>query len=154
MQLSATPRAVAPERCGVSRHDTFRCSPAAARRVRDVSVAVGWDPENVLAPPQENHIARREYAKKLKANEAFLAAEERRLAKVTAAAEAARAAREPPANNPVRLVEYLLDTRPEEMDFELVRCRPHLARFSPLCATFRSHFSPRRLHFLCTCAAQ
>ena len=31
-----------------------------ARRGASVTVAVGWDPENVLAGPQEGHIARRQ----------------------------------------------------------------------------------------------
>jgi hypothetical protein len=34
--------------------------------------AVGWDPESVLAPPQEGHIARRQYSKKLQADASFL----------------------------------------------------------------------------------
>jgi hypothetical protein len=33
---------------------------------------VGWDPENVLSGPQEGHIARRQYQKKLQADAAFL----------------------------------------------------------------------------------
>ena len=44
----------------------------ASRRLRDVTVAVGWDPENVLAGPQEGHIARRQYQKKVQADAAFL----------------------------------------------------------------------------------
>jgi hypothetical protein len=55
------------------------------------------------------------------------AQEEKRLATVKEEQNAAREARVVPSE-PAKLVEFLLNTTAEEMDFELVRCRPHLAR--------------------------
>jgi hypothetical protein len=46
--------------------------PGGGRARRCVTRMVGWDPENVLAGPQEGHIARRAYQKKLNADAAFL----------------------------------------------------------------------------------
>lgn len=116
----------APHPCGCP-GPSPRPRPRCGRPPRDVCRRVGWDPEGVLGPPVEGHIARREYSKKLRADEAFLAAEERRLAKAAAVKQAERDARAPPAAAP-QLVEYLLNTPPEDMDFELVRARPLLAR--------------------------
>jgi len=46
--------------------------PGQGRRCMCPPLAVGWDPENVLSGPQEGHIARRQYQKKLQADAAFL----------------------------------------------------------------------------------
>jgi hypothetical protein len=60
------------------------------------------------------------------------AQEEKRLAAVKEEQEAARAARQVPApGEHAKLVEFLLSTTSEEMSFELVRCRPLLARGAP-----------------------
>jgi hypothetical protein len=58
------------------------------------------------------------------------AQEEKRLTAVKEEQAAAREARVVPTE-PAKLVEFLLNTTAEEMDFELVRCRPHLARARP-----------------------
>ena len=120
----------------------------ALRGSRSVTVAVGWDPENVLAGPQEGHIARRQcvprvappasgparsrarfrYQKKVMKDAAFLQQEERRLAKAQVELEAKRESRAVPEGNPKAMVEFLLNTPAEEMPFEVARCRPHLVR--------------------------
>ena len=76
--------------------------------------------------------------------------EEKRLTQVREEQEAARAARVVPTE-PVKLVEFLLNTTAEEMDFELVRCRPHLVRLaiaaparSSLYGAFLTLSAPRR----------
>lgn len=119
--------------------------PGGARARRDVTRAVGWDPENVLAGPQEGHIARRAYQKKVMKDAAFLQQarhgggasavrltrgrqEERRLAKEQTELEAKRDSRLVPVGNPKAMVEFLLNTAAAEMPFEIARCRPQLAR--------------------------
>jgi hypothetical protein len=86
---------------------------------------VGWDPENILAPPQPGHITRRSFETKYQ-NEA-----ERKIAIEEAAQaerlkrRAAREARIVPVTN-AGLVEFFLETDRRELEYEIARCRPRL----------------------------
>lgn len=75
---------------------------------------VGWDPEGILGPPRGGHIARRE-AKQT----------ERLLRQDLDRRRAARQSRVVP-ETVAELVEFLLDTEAQEMEFEIARCRPRL----------------------------
>jgi len=130
------------------------------------------DPENILRPPEIGAINRRTYTRKLMQDADFLKQarqrctrqgffhafassshallprwpqEEKRLAAVKAETAAARDARVVPTE-PRKLVEFLLSTTADEMDFELVRVRPQLtpAFFDDLRSAIRDEkFSPR-----------
>ncbi|CAM6104651.1 unnamed protein product [Calypogeia fissa] len=98
---------------------------APSRRGRLRVDCVGWDPENILAPPQPGHISRRSFEKKYQ-NEA-----ERKVAMEEAARaerlklRAAREARVVPTTN-TGLVDFFLATDKREIEFEIARCRPRL----------------------------
>ncbi len=65
----------------------------------------------------------------MQADASFLQKEEKRLTQLKAETDARREARAlPAAAEHPKLVEFLLNTTNEEMDFELVRCRPLLVR--------------------------
>ncbi|EPS71246.1 hypothetical protein M569_03513, partial [Genlisea aurea] len=86
---------------------------------------VGWDPEGILGAPRTGHIARLEFKKRLqkdsKAREDF----ERRIREENALRKARRESRVIPEGKE-KLVEYLLDTEAQEIDFEIARLRPLL----------------------------
>lgn len=88
-------------------------------------VAVGWDPEGILAEPKGGHISRRFIAKQSAQNEELK--EQMNQAREEARKELSekREARPQPTTH-AELVEYLLDTEGGEMNFEVARTRPML----------------------------
>lgn len=88
-------------------------------------VAVGWDPEGILAAPRAGHISRRMVAKQAAENEELK--EQMAKAREEARQELTqkREGRKQPESHS-ELIEYLLDTESEEMTFEVARCRPLL----------------------------
>lgn len=88
-------------------------------------VAVGWDPEGILAAPKGGHISRRFIAKQSEQNEELK--EQMNKAREEARKELSqqREARKQPTSH-AELVEYLLDTEGGEMNFEVARTRPLL----------------------------
>lgn len=88
-------------------------------------VAVGWDPEGILAAPKGGHISRRFISKQTEQNEELK--EQMNQAREEARKELSeqREARVQPTSH-AEIVEYLLDTEGGEMSFEVARTRPML----------------------------
>ncbi|KAH9318506.1 hypothetical protein KI387_020275, partial [Taxus chinensis] len=75
---------------------------------------VGWDPEGILGPPRGGHIARRETEQR-----------EHLLRHDLDRRRAARQGRVVP-ETVADLVEFLLETEAQEIEYEIARCRPRL----------------------------
>ncbi|MCO5573588.1 hypothetical protein L7F22_027360 [Adiantum nelumboides] len=101
-------------------------SPSFSRTSRRLRIScVGWDPEGILAPPTGGHIARRQFQKTLDKDEAAREAFERQVRLEKEARRTAREARAVPETK-TELVNFLLDTEAQEIEFEIARCRPRL----------------------------
>lgn len=86
---------------------------------------VGWDPEGLLGPPTGGHIARRTFQKTLEKDKEAREAFEKQVRIEKEARRAARQARVVPQTNS-ELVNFLLDTETQDIEFEIARCRPRL----------------------------
>ncbi|KAK9805770.1 hypothetical protein WJX73_007953 [Symbiochloris irregularis] len=86
-------------------------------------VAVGWDPEGILAAPKGGHLSRRETAKEIESDKELQKQADRAREEGRQETLDKREARQRPATQE-QLVEYLLNTEAEEMEYETVRCRP------------------------------
>ncbi|KAI5068421.1 hypothetical protein GOP47_0016766 [Adiantum capillus-veneris] len=86
---------------------------------------VGWDPEGVLGPPTGGHIARRTFQKTLEKDAVAREAFEKQVRLEKEARRVAREARVVPQTNS-ELVNFLLDTEAQDIEFEIARCRPRL----------------------------
>ncbi|CAI5473636.1 unnamed protein product [Closterium sp. Yama58-4] len=88
-------------------------------------VAVGWDPEGILAPPQPGHIARRKAQHQMVDEEAERAKREAAAKQEAARRREARASRVVPDTDE-GLIEFFLSTEVPDMEAEIARCRPRL----------------------------
>lgn len=86
-------------------------------------VAVGWDPEGILAAPKGGHIQRRYIQKQAMENEELKAEMDKARAEARKELEEKRESRVQPTTH-AQIVEYLLDTESDEMKFETARVRP------------------------------
>ncbi|CAI5517042.1 unnamed protein product, partial [Closterium sp. Naga37s-1] len=88
-------------------------------------VAVGWDPEGILAAPQPGHIARRKQQHQMVDEEAERAKREAVAKQEAARRREARASRVVPDTDD-GLIEFFLSTEVPDMEAEIARCRPRL----------------------------
>ncbi|MED6167642.1 hypothetical protein PIB30_004866 [Stylosanthes scabra] len=86
---------------------------------------IGWDPEGVLGPPQTGHIARLEFKRRLERDAEARESFERQVREEKQRRHELRQSRIPP-DNPQELIEYLLDTEAQDIEFEIARMRPRL----------------------------
>lgn len=86
-------------------------------------VAVGWDPEGILAAPQGGHIQRRNLQKQLQTDKELAEQVEKERLKARDELMRARELRAQPTSH-LELVEYFLNTEGDEMQYEVARCRP------------------------------
>ncbi len=91
-------------------------------------MAVNYDPENMFKrPPETGLIARRMTQKMMEQNREFAAEMQRTKDDLRRAVLTRREARNPPDDH-IELIEYLLNTEAEDMQFEMARCRPKLTK--------------------------
>lgn len=96
---------------------------------RDVSMRVGWDPDNILGPPSGGHISRRMFHRAAQQDASLKKKLEEETAKMKKELDEQRAARVlPTAGNHEAVVQFLLDTETEEMSFEVARVKNCLTR--------------------------
>ncbi|GER28015.1 ribosomal L22e protein family [Striga asiatica] len=86
---------------------------------------IGWDPEGILGAPKAGHIARLEFKKRLEKDADAREAFERQVREEKERRKALRESRVIP-DSKEGLVEYLLDTEAQEIEFEIARLRPRL----------------------------
>ncbi|RYR59907.1 hypothetical protein Ahy_A05g025846 isoform B [Arachis hypogaea] len=86
---------------------------------------IGWDPEGILGPPQTGHIARLEFKRRLERDADAREAFDRQVREEKQRRQELRQSRIPP-DNPQELIEYLLDTEAQDIEFEIARMRPRL----------------------------
>ncbi|KAL3818186.1 hypothetical protein ACJIZ3_004091 [Penstemon smallii] len=86
---------------------------------------IGWDPEGVLGPPQAGHISRLQFKKRLEKDSDARDAFQRQVQEERQRREAFRQSRVIP-DTTEGLVEFLLDTEAQEIEFEIARLRPRL----------------------------
>ncbi|PIN25384.1 hypothetical protein CDL12_01874 [Handroanthus impetiginosus] len=86
---------------------------------------IGWDPEGVLGPPTSGHIAKLEFKRRLEKDADAREAFEREVREEKERRRALRESRVIPDTSE-ELVEYLLDTEAQEIEFEIARLRPRL----------------------------
>ncbi|KAG2483075.1 hypothetical protein HYH03_018056 [Edaphochlamys debaryana] len=107
-------------------------APVAARRGARSSLkvyAVNYDPENLFgkSPPAPGVIQRRMQQKMMQENKEFAAQMQRAKDDVRRQVLLRREARNVPTDD-LELIEFMLNTEAEDMEFEVARCRP---RFTP-----------------------
>lgn len=100
----------------------YRVSP---RNRKSTISCIGWDPEGVLSPPQGGHLARLEFKKSLEKDADAREAFERQVREEKERRQAFRQSRVVP-DSPQELIEYLLDTEAQDIEFEISRTRPRL----------------------------
>ncbi|EFJ50247.1 hypothetical protein VOLCADRAFT_80381 [Volvox carteri f. nagariensis] len=104
-------------------------SPVCIRSSRRNSVrvyAVNYDPEQLFKrPPETGLISRRMTHKMMEQNKDFASQMQRAKDDIRRQVLTRREARNPP-EDPMELVEYMLNTEAEDMEFEVARCRPKL----------------------------
>jgi len=84
-----------------------------------------WDPENLLGAPTRGLISRSLVKQRVAQDKEFAKAVERVASDEQKVAMLRRTSRSPPAaGEHAELVEFLLDTPTEDMEFEVARCRP------------------------------
>ncbi|GJP50549.1 hypothetical protein CLOM_g9706 [Closterium sp. NIES-68] len=88
-------------------------------------VAVGWDPEGILAAPQPGHIARRQQQQRMVDDEHERARQEAAAREEAARRREARASRVVPDSDE-GLVEFFLSTELPDMEAQIARCHPRL----------------------------
>ncbi|KAK9909063.1 hypothetical protein WJX75_006635 [Coccomyxa subellipsoidea] len=88
-------------------------------------MAVGWDPEGILAAPKGGHISRRQLQKQIVDDKELQEQMEKERQKARAELQARREARKLPETQ-AEIVEFFLETESDEMEFEVARCRPLL----------------------------
>lgn len=86
---------------------------------------VDWDPEGVLGRPNTGHLARLEFKRRLEKDSEAREAFERQVREEKERRRALRDSRDVP-DTPQDLIEYLLDTEAQEIEFEIARMRPRL----------------------------
>eukprot|EP01026_Neomeris_dumetosa_P006205 TRINITY_DN11974_c0_g1_i8.p1 TRINITY_DN11974_c0_g1~~TRINITY_DN11974_c0_g1_i8.p1 ORF type:complete len:277 (+),score=45.69 TRINITY_DN11974_c0_g1_i8:55-831(+) len=109
----------APRLSGCPPQARSRCSNSGLNKRGVVKVVnVGWDPDNVLGPPQSGHIARREAQKKYGQSGSMVTD--------LSGSSSLQTDREIPEKDE-ELVEYFLVTQTSQMETEVARCRPRLS---------------------------
>lgn len=88
--------------------------------------AVTYDPDNILGPAQEGHISRRMLQKQMQQDAQLRATVQQAKDESRRQVIARRASRTPP-NDHIGLIEYLLNSTAEDMEYEVARCRPQLS---------------------------
>uniref|UniRef100_A0A5B7BWM4 Uncharacterized protein n=1 Tax=Davidia involucrata TaxID=16924 RepID=A0A5B7BWM4_DAVIN len=94
-------------------------------RSRAKICCIGWDPEGILGPPQTGHIARREFKRRLERDAEAREDFERQVREEKERRRALRQSRIAP-DTPAELIEFLLDTEAQEIEFEIARLRHRL----------------------------
>ncbi|GLI61874.1 hypothetical protein VaNZ11_004384 [Volvox africanus] len=104
-------------------------SPSYSRNSRQGCVrvfAVNYDPEKTFKrPPETGLIARRMTQKMMEQNKEFASQMQRAKDDIRRQVLTRREARNPPDDG-LELIEYMLNTDAEDMEFEVARCRPKL----------------------------
>ncbi|GLC35461.1 hypothetical protein PLESTB_000204700 [Pleodorina starrii] len=104
-------------------------TPSCGRSSRRSTVrvyAVNYDPENVFKrPPEQGLIARRMTQKLMEQNKEFASQMQRAKDDIRRQVLTRREARNPPDDH-MELIEFMLNTDAEDMEFEIARCRPKL----------------------------
>ncbi|KAL5551093.1 hypothetical protein UlMin_001269 [Ulmus minor] len=103
----------------------FRTTPNQTRLKLERISCVAWDPEGILGPPQTGHLARREFKRRLEKDTEAREAFEQHVREEKQRRQTLRQSRVAP-DTPAELVEYLLDTEAQEIEFEIARLRPLL----------------------------
>lgn len=88
-------------------------------------LCIGWDPEGVLGPPKTGHLARLELKRRLERDAEAREAFQRQAREEKERRQSLRQSRVLP-DTPQELIEYLLDTEAQEIEFEIARMRPRL----------------------------
>ncbi|XP_020217847.1 uncharacterized protein LOC109801238 [Cajanus cajan] len=88
-------------------------------------LCIGWDPEGVLGPPKTGHLARLELKRRLERDTEAREAFQRQAREEKERRQSLRQSRVLP-DTPQDLIEYLLDTEAQEIEFEIARMRPRL----------------------------
>ncbi|KZV40984.1 hypothetical protein F511_17392 [Dorcoceras hygrometricum] len=86
---------------------------------------IGWDPEGILGSPQAGHISRLEFKRRLEKDAGAREAFERQIREEKDRRRSLRESRMIP-DTTAELVEYLLDTEAQEIEFEIARLRLRL----------------------------
>lgn len=93
----------------------------------DCSLELSWDPESEFGAASNDDLIGKNMAMRLQKqeDEEFERKSEEKK-KLRAELEAHRAARTLPTGDPAKILEYLLQTEINELEFEMTRCRPEL----------------------------
>ncbi|KAK2426084.1 dimethylallyl, adenosine tRNA methylthiotransferase [Trifolium repens] len=86
---------------------------------------LSWDPEGILGQPNTGHLARLEFKRRMEKDSDAREAFERQVREEKERRQALRQSRDVP-DTPQDLIEYLLDTEAQEIEFEIARMRPRL----------------------------
>jgi len=94
--------------------------------LKEAGGELAWDPEGLLAPKEDGLIAKNTLRRVAKDAEKLEATLEEEKEKLYQEKVARREARTPPRGSKMLLIDYLLETHPDDMEWEIARLRPDL----------------------------